>query len=356
MPTLDVWVDAVRTLPADQEEVTLLRDDWELITALAGPAVDRRPGDRARVGPLSTASTVYKLHSAPSRYRAQPRGGRRPPAHPAANRANRQPPRRNPAGSRPPNPLLPGSSRHTPRGRTRPAAHVTSPRRRPDAPSTGAHGSVRPRATSRPRDTPRAATQAVVRTKLVRTAEETKAEQAAAEAARGDAGPSSLVIGTTAGRSKNDRPGPAVLLHPPKGCSSEPGSGADREPHAEELVVQPVGDSARQRAPGSAWASPCERETARRRDHRLASQRDRVHPACTSSHHTVDRRRQRGDACSPIGPSVGTAPGDPATTVEERRQGCGRAPAHRRWSAARGPGGQPAARRASLSVRSSAGP
>ena len=37
VPSTGAWVSAERSLPGDAVQVTLLREDWELIAALAGP-------------------------------------------------------------------------------------------------------------------------------------------------------------------------------------------------------------------------------------------------------------------------------------------------------------------------------
>ncbi|CAN5735605.1 hypothetical protein BH23ACT2_BH23ACT2_16120 [soil metagenome] len=37
IPSLDTWVEARRTLPGNAAQVTILREDWELVTALSGP-------------------------------------------------------------------------------------------------------------------------------------------------------------------------------------------------------------------------------------------------------------------------------------------------------------------------------
>ena len=61
MPTLDVWVDARRSLPGNAAEVTLLREDWELVTALTGPrTIDDLAATLGR-GRYSTARVVYRL-------------------------------------------------------------------------------------------------------------------------------------------------------------------------------------------------------------------------------------------------------------------------------------------------------
>lgn len=64
MPTLDVWVDARRTLPGNSAQVTLLREDWELVTALVGPrTIDELAAELGR-GRYSTARVVYRLSKA----------------------------------------------------------------------------------------------------------------------------------------------------------------------------------------------------------------------------------------------------------------------------------------------------
>jgi hypothetical protein len=60
-PALDVWVEASRTLPGNAAQVTLLREDWELVTALAGPrTISELAGELGR-GTYSTARVVNRL-------------------------------------------------------------------------------------------------------------------------------------------------------------------------------------------------------------------------------------------------------------------------------------------------------
>ncbi|MCU1498357.1 MAG: 12 protein [Acidimicrobiales bacterium] len=64
IPSLDCWVEAGRTLPGNAAQVTILREDWELVTALSGP---RTIGDLANElgrGAYSTARVVHRLESA----------------------------------------------------------------------------------------------------------------------------------------------------------------------------------------------------------------------------------------------------------------------------------------------------
>jgi len=64
LPSLDAWVDARRTLPGDAAQVTLLREDWELVTALAAPrTIDELAGELGR-GRYSTARVVFRLSEA----------------------------------------------------------------------------------------------------------------------------------------------------------------------------------------------------------------------------------------------------------------------------------------------------
>lgn len=61
IPSLDVWVEASRTLPGNAAQVTLLREDWELVTALAGPrTIAELAGELGR-GTYSTARVVNRL-------------------------------------------------------------------------------------------------------------------------------------------------------------------------------------------------------------------------------------------------------------------------------------------------------
>ncbi len=64
MPTLDVSVGACRTLPGDADEVTLGREDWELVAALVkARSIDELATDLGR-GRYSTARIVYRLSRA----------------------------------------------------------------------------------------------------------------------------------------------------------------------------------------------------------------------------------------------------------------------------------------------------
>jgi hypothetical protein len=64
IPSLDVWVDARRTLPGNAAQVTLLREDWELVTALTGPrSIGELAAELGR-GAYSTARVVHRLHQA----------------------------------------------------------------------------------------------------------------------------------------------------------------------------------------------------------------------------------------------------------------------------------------------------
>ncbi len=61
VPSVDAWVSASRTLPGTDGEVTLRRDEWELIASLAGPrTVTELAGEMGR-GRYSTARVVYRL-------------------------------------------------------------------------------------------------------------------------------------------------------------------------------------------------------------------------------------------------------------------------------------------------------
>ncbi|MCU1453671.1 MAG: 12 protein [Acidimicrobiales bacterium] len=64
MPTLDVWVEARRTLPGNASQVTLQREDWELVTALSGPRTIAELSTELGRGRYSTARVVYRLSQA----------------------------------------------------------------------------------------------------------------------------------------------------------------------------------------------------------------------------------------------------------------------------------------------------
>jgi hypothetical protein len=64
IPSLDVWVEARRTLPGTAAQVTLLREDWELVTALTAPrSIAELAGELGR-GVYSTARVVHRLQQA----------------------------------------------------------------------------------------------------------------------------------------------------------------------------------------------------------------------------------------------------------------------------------------------------
>ncbi len=64
IPSLDVWVEARRTLPGAAAQVTLLREDWELVTALSGPrSIPELAAELGR-GVYSTARVVHRLQQA----------------------------------------------------------------------------------------------------------------------------------------------------------------------------------------------------------------------------------------------------------------------------------------------------
>jgi hypothetical protein len=64
IPTLDVWVEARRTLPGSAAQVTLLREDWELVTALTGPRSIPELATELGRGAYSTARVVHRLQQA----------------------------------------------------------------------------------------------------------------------------------------------------------------------------------------------------------------------------------------------------------------------------------------------------
>ncbi|HEX7134187.1 MAG TPA: DUF4388 domain-containing protein [Iamia sp.] len=64
VPSTSAWVSPVRTLPDGASQVTLLREDWELIASLAGPrTVDELAAAMGR-GRYSTAMVVHRLAAA----------------------------------------------------------------------------------------------------------------------------------------------------------------------------------------------------------------------------------------------------------------------------------------------------
>lgn len=61
VPSTSAWVTPVRTLPDGAAQVTLLREDWELVTSLSGPrTVDELATAMGR-GRYSTAQVVHRL-------------------------------------------------------------------------------------------------------------------------------------------------------------------------------------------------------------------------------------------------------------------------------------------------------
>ncbi len=64
MPTLDVEVGPCRTLPGDESEVTLRRDEWELVAALGAPLSIRALAVELGRGLYSTARVVHRLRQA----------------------------------------------------------------------------------------------------------------------------------------------------------------------------------------------------------------------------------------------------------------------------------------------------
>jgi hypothetical protein len=64
IPSLSVFVEARRTLPGSAAQVTLLREDWELVTSLSGTrSITDLASDLGR-GAYSTARVVHRLHQA----------------------------------------------------------------------------------------------------------------------------------------------------------------------------------------------------------------------------------------------------------------------------------------------------
>lgn len=64
MPTLDVRVTASRTLPGDKADVTLRREEWELVAALGAPLSIRSLAAELGRGHYSTARVVHRLRQA----------------------------------------------------------------------------------------------------------------------------------------------------------------------------------------------------------------------------------------------------------------------------------------------------
>ena len=64
IPSLDSWVEASRTLPGNAAQVTILREDWELVTALSGPRTIAELATELGRGGYSTARVVHRLHQA----------------------------------------------------------------------------------------------------------------------------------------------------------------------------------------------------------------------------------------------------------------------------------------------------
>ena len=64
IPSLDVWVEARRTLPGSAAQVTLLREDWELVTALTEPRSITELASELGRGAYSTARVVHRLQEA----------------------------------------------------------------------------------------------------------------------------------------------------------------------------------------------------------------------------------------------------------------------------------------------------
>ncbi len=64
IPDLDAWVEASRTLPGNAAQVTILREDWELVTALSGPRTVRDLATELGRGCYSTARVVNRLEQA----------------------------------------------------------------------------------------------------------------------------------------------------------------------------------------------------------------------------------------------------------------------------------------------------
>ncbi len=61
VPSLSAWVSPRRNLPNDAAEVTLLREDWELVTSLSGPRTIVELAASMGRGQYSTAAIVARL-------------------------------------------------------------------------------------------------------------------------------------------------------------------------------------------------------------------------------------------------------------------------------------------------------
>lgn len=61
VPSTSAWVSPVRSLPDGASQVTLLREDWELVTALSGPRTVDELADTMGRGRYSTAQVVHRL-------------------------------------------------------------------------------------------------------------------------------------------------------------------------------------------------------------------------------------------------------------------------------------------------------
>ncbi len=61
IPTTQTWVTACRTLPDGAAQVTLLREDWELVTSLSGPRTVKELAASMGRGEYSTAQVVHRL-------------------------------------------------------------------------------------------------------------------------------------------------------------------------------------------------------------------------------------------------------------------------------------------------------
>jgi hypothetical protein len=64
IPSLSVGVEARRTLPGSAAQVTLLREDWELVTSLSGTRTITDLATDLGRGAFSTARVVHRLHQA----------------------------------------------------------------------------------------------------------------------------------------------------------------------------------------------------------------------------------------------------------------------------------------------------
>ena len=64
VPDLEAWVSVARSLPGDALQITVVRDDWELITSLGEPRTISGLATAMGRGQYSTARAVFRLANA----------------------------------------------------------------------------------------------------------------------------------------------------------------------------------------------------------------------------------------------------------------------------------------------------